>query len=137
MKYEKPPLTYQQQIELLKSRGLVFDDESKAESQLSNVSYYRLSAYMLPFKKNMHGEIVNEFRYGTTWKDVYNLYVFDRKLRLLVFDAIEKIEVAIRCQLICTFAQIRLTLARQSQCLESTIYEDAEQWRSQDHKCIC
>lgn len=39
MKYEKPPLTYQQQIELLKSRGLVFDDESKAESQLSNVGY--------------------------------------------------------------------------------------------------
>lgn len=100
MKYEKPPLTYQQQIEFLKSRGLVFDDESKAESQLSNVSYYRLSAYMLPFKKNMHGDIIDEFRCGTTWKDVYNLYVFDRKLRLLVFDAIEKIEVAIRCQLV-------------------------------------
>lgn len=100
MKFEKPPLTYKEQIELLKSRGLIFDDESKAELQLSNVSYFRLSAYMLPFKKNIHSKIVDEFHYGTNWKSVYNLYAFDRKLRLLVFDAIEKIEVAIRCQLV-------------------------------------
>lgn len=55
---------------------------------------------MFPFKKNVGGHIVDEFRYGTTWKDIYNLYVFDRKLRLLVFDAIEKIEVAVRCQIV-------------------------------------
>ncbi len=35
MKFEKSPLTYKEQIELLKSRGLVFDDEEKAELQLS------------------------------------------------------------------------------------------------------
>lgn len=40
MKFEKPPLTYKEQIELLKSRGLIFDDELKAELQLSNVSYF-------------------------------------------------------------------------------------------------
>lgn len=100
MKFEKPPLTYKEQIELLKRRGLVFDDEQKAELQLSNVSYFRLSAYMLPFKKNVGSEIIDEFRYGTNWKSVYNLYVFDRKLRLLFFDAIDKIEVALRCQLV-------------------------------------
>ena len=100
MKYEKPPLTYQAQIELLKSRGVVFADEAKAAYQLANVSYFRLSAYMFPFKKNIGGKIVDEFRYGTTWKDIYDMYVFDRKLRLLVFDAIEKIEVAIRTQMV-------------------------------------
>lgn len=105
MKFEKPPLTYKEQIELLKSRGLIFDDEAKAELQLSNVSYFRLSAYMLPFKKNVHSKIVDEFHYGTNWNTVYNLYVFDRKLRLLVFDAIEKIEVAIRCQLVYVLSQ--------------------------------
>lgn len=66
MKFEKPPLTYKQQIELLKSRGLLFDDEQKAELQLSNVSYFRLSAYMLPFKKNVNSEIVDQFRFGAT-----------------------------------------------------------------------
>lgn len=100
MKYEKPPLTYQDQINLLKSRGVIFADEAKAEYQLANVSYFRLSAYMFPFKKNVGGKIVDEFRYGTTWKDIYDLYVFDRKLRILIFDAIEKIEVAIRTQMV-------------------------------------
>ena len=100
MKFDKPPLTYIQQVSLLKERGLSFEDEQKAAYQLSNVSYFRLSAYMYPFKKNVGGKIIDEFRYGTTWKDVYNLYVLDRKLRLLVFDAIEKIEVSIRTKMV-------------------------------------
>lgn len=100
MKFDKPPLTYREQISLLKSRGLIFEDEPKAELQLANVSYFRLSAYMLPFKKEIDSKIINEFQNGTSWKTIYNLYVFDRKLRLLVFDAIEKIEVALRCQLV-------------------------------------
>lgn len=99
-RYKKPPKTYKEQIELLKERGLIFADETKAERQLSTVSYYRLSAYMFPFKKKVDGKIIDEFKEGTTWKDIYNLYVFDRKLRLLVFDAIEKIEVAVRCQIV-------------------------------------
>lgn len=98
--YTKPPKTYKEQIELLKGRGLIFTDEEKAERQLSTVSYYRLSAYMFPFKKKVDDNIIDKFKEGTTWKDVYNLYVFDRKLRLLVFDAIEKIEVAVRCQIV-------------------------------------
>lgn len=65
MKYSKPPLTYQAQIKLLNSRGVTFDDESKAKYQLSNVSYFRLSAYMFPFRKKTGGKITNEFRYGT------------------------------------------------------------------------
>lgn len=100
MKYNKPPLTYQDQIDLLKSRGVAFADETKAAYQLANVSYFRLSAYMFPFKENIEGKIAAQFRHGTTWKDIYDMYVFDRKLRLLVFDAIEKIEVAIRTQIV-------------------------------------
>ena len=56
---------------------------------------------MLPFKEaNQEGEILDSFKKGITWDCVYNLYVFDRKLRLLVFDAIERLEVAIRTQII-------------------------------------
>lgn len=100
MKYEKPPLTHQAQIELLKNRGVVFTDEAKAAYQLANISYFRLSTYMFPFKKKIEGKIVDEFRYKTSWKDIYDLYIFDRKLRLLVFDAIEKIEVSIRTKMV-------------------------------------
>lgn len=99
MDYTKPPKTFEEQVQLLKERGLLFEDEKKAEFRLQTVSYYRLSAYMLPFKKRIGKDIVDEFRYGTTFEEVYNLYVFDRKLRLLVFDAIEKIEIAVRTQI--------------------------------------
>ena len=99
-KYNKPPLTYTEQVELLKSRGMTVPDEKRAERLLANISYYRISAYMLPYKQSENGMILDAFREGTTWDMVYSLYVFDRKLRLLVFDAIERLEVAIRTQII-------------------------------------
>ncbi len=101
--YNKPPLTYRQQVELLKSRGLIFESaeqEAKAEMRLMTISYYRLSGYMIPFKKKSGGCIADDFKFGTTWSQIYSLYKFDRKLRILIFDAIEKIEVAIRCQIV-------------------------------------
>ena len=99
-RYNKPPLTYTEQMELLKSRGMTIPDEKRAERLLANISYYRLSAYMLPYKKSEDGMILDAFKTGTTWDMIYNLYVFDRKLRLLVFDAIERLEVSIRTQII-------------------------------------
>lgn len=98
--YNKPPLTYAQQIDLLRSRGLIIPDESRTERHLSNIGYYRLSAYMYPYKQVKGGIIQDNFIPDTTWDMVYDLYVFDRKLRLLVFDAIERLEVAIRTQII-------------------------------------
>ena len=59
---------------------------------------------MFPYRKNVGGKIIDKFRYGTTWKNIYDLYVFDRKLRLLVFDAIEKIEVSIRTNMVYTLS---------------------------------
>lgn len=98
--FNKPPLTYEKQVELLLSRGLIVTDRKRAERHFANISYYRLSAYMLPYKKKENGIIIDAFKEGTTWDDIYDLYVFDRKLRLLVFDAIERLEVAIRTQII-------------------------------------
>ena len=100
VEYNKPPLTYQQQVDLLKHRGLTIPDEQRTKRHLSNISYYRLSAYMRPYKQIEDGKFLDSFISGTTWDMIYNLYVFDRKLRLLVFDAIERLEVAIRTQII-------------------------------------
>lgn len=98
-KFTKPALSFQKQIDLLKERGLEVDDENRAIRHLSNVSYYRMSAYMLPFKVlNTDGSPTDSFIPGTTWDNIYDLYKFDRKLRLLIFDAIERIEVALRTQ---------------------------------------
>lgn len=95
MKFTKPPLSYQQQIALLETRGLSVPDHAHAEHYLKHISYYRLSAYALPYQ-----QVKDVFNEGTAFDDLLNLYVFDRELRLLVFDAIERIEIAFRTQMI-------------------------------------
>ena len=95
MQYNKPPLTYLQQITLMQSRGLTVPDVAKAKKYLCGISYYRLSAYALPFQ-----QVKDTFNNGTTFQDVLNLYLFDKELRLIAFDAIERLEVTIRTQII-------------------------------------
>ncbi len=87
MKYAKPPLTISDQIKLLEGRGLIISDKIKAEKYLANISYYRLSAYLYPFKNLAN----DEYAKGTTFENVLDSYLFDRELRLLIFDAIERI----------------------------------------------
>lgn len=98
--YNKPTLTYTEQVELLKLRGLVICDEARTQRHLKNISYYRLSAYMLPYRQKENEILTERFNNGTSWDNIYNLYLFDRKLRLLIFDAIERLEIAIRSQII-------------------------------------
>lgn len=94
MRYSKPPLSIEQQIDLLKSRGLDIPDQERAAHYLYHLNYYRLSGYMLPFQEGTE----HHFQAGTTFEHVLNLYLFDRKLRLLLMDAIERIEVSARTQ---------------------------------------
>ena len=70
-------------------------DRAKAEHYLRHITYYRLRAYWLPFEE-MSTEGQHRFKTGTSIEDVLALYVFDRQLRLLVMDAIERIEVSLR-----------------------------------------
>lgn len=95
--YQKPPLSFQKQLEKLQQRGLIIDDWATALTSLSNINYYRLSAYWLPFKRiDSLGNITDAFQKNSAFNDVLDLYEFDRKLRLLIMDAIERIEVSIR-----------------------------------------
>lgn len=97
MKYIKLPETPEQHIEKLESRGLTITDQPKAEEILLSVGYYRLSAYTLPFEEPGTSQSrSHKFIEGTSFNEIVNLYFFDRKLRLCVLDAIEKVEVALR-----------------------------------------
>jgi abortive infection bacteriophage resistance protein len=88
-------MTFAQQIAHLTAHGMLVPDAARAEHWLRHVSYYRLSAYWLPFE-NPKGHAGPRFRAGTNFDTIIALYDFDRRLRLLVLDAIERIEVAIR-----------------------------------------
>ncbi len=94
MKYSKPPLTFPQQVELLKDRGLSIKDESEAIEVLQNINYYRLSAYFPPVQSER-----DVFIDGTNLDDVMILYEFDRQLRTLLFEGLERIEITVRTQL--------------------------------------
>lgn len=93
--FTKLATTYKQQVDLLQQRGMQIEDPATAAFYLQHVNYYRLGAYWLPFEVD-HAS--HRFKPGTRFDDVLKLYVFDRELRLLVLDAIERIEVSVRAQ---------------------------------------
>lgn len=93
--FTKPATTIQQQIAHLQTEGMTIADQGWAEHWLQHVSYYRLSAYWLPFEYPK-GQVGPRFRPGTNFDTVVALYEFDRQLRLLTLRAIERVEVAIR-----------------------------------------
>ncbi|MHC1728647.1 MAG: Abi family protein [Syntrophobacteraceae bacterium] len=92
----KPALDVDAQIKLLNERGLLVTDHAKARHYLRFVGYYRLSGYFRAFYVKSSNSNGHTFKPGTTFRDVLNVYIFDRELRLLVMDAIERIEVAFR-----------------------------------------
>ena len=90
----KPPTTYAEQIQKLKDRGCVIQDDAACERILRQINYYRLTAYILPFRLSD-----GTYQKGTTIERVYRIYEFDRKLRSLILSVIEEIELYLRTQL--------------------------------------
>ncbi|WP_291119012.1 Abi family protein [Flavobacterium sp. UBA6135] len=93
----KDPKSIIEQIELLKQRGMLFYNEETAPHFLENISYYRLKGYWWEMQFDKINHIFNADSY---FENVIDLYNFDRHLRLIMFDAIERIEVALRTKLI-------------------------------------
>lgn len=93
--YDKPPLDLDDLVTRLVDRGLDVSEPTRARRYLQHLGYYRLSPYTIPFQQG-GGDV---FREGTTFDDILDLYVFDRALRLLIMDALERVEVAVRAAL--------------------------------------
>jgi abortive infection bacteriophage resistance protein len=97
MHYLKPALTFEQQLELIIARGLIVRDRDRALHCLQRKGYFRLSAYFLPFKQRDHdGNYIDKFIPGSCFEDAILLYKFDADLRLLVIQAIDRVEIALR-----------------------------------------
>lgn len=103
--YRKPHLDISGQIALLRSRGMEAADPAKAAGYLERIGYYRLSGYWYPLRQSRIAlgadgkpavQVLDDFRAGTSFGQAVDLYVFDKRLRLLFLDAIERIEVALR-----------------------------------------
>lgn len=94
--YTKPALSPADLLAHLQSRGLIVPDSIRALHALEYIGYYRLLIYMRPLQSSP----AKTFLSGTTFEDILSLYNFDRELRLLCLDAIERIEVALRSAIV-------------------------------------
>lgn len=100
VRYSKPVKNNQDLINKWKEQGLLIPDSEKVHHYLSTICYYRFSAYTIPFQEqNTGADDSLVFKPHVSFDTILELYVFDRKLRLLVLDAIERIEVAVRTQI--------------------------------------
>ncbi|MGI4736084.1 MAG: Abi family protein [Janthinobacterium lividum] len=97
--FTKRAITFAAQLQKLKDRGLLVTNDERALRYLANISYYRLSGYWATYLDAATGQ----FRAETTFDDIINLYRFDKKLRLLCLEAMERLEIAFRTQIIYHF----------------------------------
>lgn len=109
----KPWLAFADQLQQLESRGLEVGHREAALDYLERIGYYRLSGYWYPLRcidpaaSAAQGRPVRNgtFLPGSRFEDVVRLYVFDKKLRLLALDALERIEMAVRVDVAHTLGQ--------------------------------
>lgn len=124
MSYSKPWLSLDQQLERLRTRGLVVSDRDKALTYLHRIGYYRLSGYWFALrersdpccvldkprqskqKAKVETIALDAFKPGATFENAVHLYVFDKRLRLLVMDALERVEVALRVDVAHTLGKL-------------------------------
>lgn len=103
MRYSKPHLSYEAQLEQQIERGLEVRDRELAINNLRLIGYYRLSGYWYAWRRaatDADGVVYREddFIPGHAFEDAVAIYSFDRRLRLLLLDALERIEIALRVQ---------------------------------------
>ena len=96
--YSKTYSSPNQLVALLQSRGLIISNTAKVENYLRHIGYYRFSAYLYPLLTTPKENHV--FKAGATFDKALDMYRFDRHLRLLMFNQIEKIEIAVRSAIV-------------------------------------
>lgn len=100
--FTKPAKTSEDHLNLLLERGLLITDKERFIKYLKHISYYRLTGYMYPFQKDS----THEFKPNVTFEIILDHYLFDKKLRLLLMDYVERIEVSLRAN-ICNIMSLK------------------------------
>lgn len=106
--YAKPWLSVDEQIDRLAGHGVEIQDRARAASVLQAVGYYRLTGYLYPFRESescvddegrTRFRVLSGYRAGTTLRHAEDVIDFDRRLRMLVMDGVERVEVAVRMRI--------------------------------------
>ena len=84
MDYTNSPLEVPALIQTLKDRGLSITDDNKALAFLENVSYFRFRTYLRPMEQDT---VMHQYKSGASFGKAVSLYLFDTRLRMLIFSA--------------------------------------------------
>jgi len=99
MQYSKPSLSFEEQADQMLRRGFMAPREELIQL-LQRVGYYRLSGFLFPFRNSD-----DTYQSGVDLNLLISLHGFDRDFRLLIFDALERVEISVRAQCIQSFSQ--------------------------------
>lgn len=97
MEYTKEPLDYSLLITLLRTRGLLFRDETTAIKTLHSINYFHLASYLRPMEID---KTTHLFKPHSYFENAVSLWHFDKCLRALLFTTIQSIEIALRTKMI-------------------------------------
>lgn len=100
----KEPLSFEKQIEKLKSHGMVMEDEEKVKEILAEINYYRFTGYTLQYRKHPDE---SDYIEGLPFEKVYRIYQFDESLRDIFRKYIEVAEVYYRTQISYGFSMVK------------------------------
>lgn len=113
-----------EQIALLKQRGMRVGDEQLAHHLLSRISYYRLKGYWWDMQTDKERHI---FKHDACFEEVIARYEYDRELRLILFNAVEAIEIALRTKMIYYLSQSYGGLFY----LDASLFDDPDVFKKQ------
>lgn len=130
--FVKPWLSWADQLELWKRRGLVIDSDEEALRALASTNYYRLSGYAR-YHQVAPESGLNNFVQGTTFDQVWCLYQRDAELRQRLSPALADVEILLRTAYAYVVGQTQA--GRDGSYLEESFFSGAT--TSQSMAAIC
>lgn len=101
--YNKPPLSIDEQLSLLKKRGLIINNYEFAKNVLSNLNYYSLSGYLYVFEKQSNTR--THIFENVTFEEVIRFFNTDVKIRQLILSCVSYVEVYMKNIIARTFVE--------------------------------
>lgn len=108
----KQPLSFEEQLDKIKSHGIIVNDKQRVIEKLEQINYYRLTGYALQFRVEPNK---SEYVVGTTFENIYKLYIVDEKLRNLCRIYIEKAEIYYKTQIAYGFSIMKCLIPPHNQ----------------------
>ncbi|WP_279119243.1 Abi family protein [Fusobacterium varium] len=99
MAYDKKHLDFEEQLDLLISRGMKVNKREEAIEKLKNINYYKIKEFAEPYFKEYFEEGIKKYRYEKiAFEEVITRFYQDKNLRIYFLHAIEKVELSFKAK---------------------------------------